>query len=53
MFVLDNLIVGWAYAKCLALGTTFYLGAFEGFVIYLGIIVAVVFKAMEKKKVKK
>lgn len=38
MFVLDKLIFAFIYAHCKALGATFCLGAFEGFVIYFSTI---------------
>lgn len=50
MFNLDIEIFNFIYNQCKALGSAFYLGAFEGFVMYLGLITATVSKIKWSKK---
>lgn len=53
MFKLDNLIFHFVYDNCKTLGATFGLGAFEGFVMYFGIVVLSFTSALNIKSDKK
>ena len=55
MFDLDLQVFNYLYNTCKILGKTFGYGAFEGFIMYLGIIVLAVLKGIEisKRKSKK
>lgn len=53
MFSLDLILFNLIYNKCLALGLIFGYGAFEGAVIYVGIIMAGITSVNNAKKVQK
>ncbi|MBD7909723.1 MULTISPECIES: hypothetical protein [Clostridium] len=56
MFRLDLLVYNFIFNNCQALGNVFGFGAFEGFIIYAGVITVAVMKIFNdniKKDVKK
>ena len=54
MFDLDLALYAFLYRSCAKLGDVFGFGAWEGFIIYAGIITLAVLKGIEiSKKVKK
>ncbi|WP_205448236.1 hypothetical protein [Clostridium botulinum] len=52
MFDLDIRLFSCIYTNCKALGNVFGFGAFEGFVIYSGIILIVITEVMSKRSKK-
>lgn len=53
MFNLDHLVLNYCYNRCQDLGSTFYLGAKEGAIIYLALITFIGFKAIQIRSAKK
>lgn len=53
MFKLDLAVWNFIYVSCRSLGNAFFLGAFEGFIIYLGAVVLAVEMAIPFKAKKK
>lgn len=51
MFKLDIYIFNFLYNQCKMLGNALNYGAFEGFIIYLGIFTATTLKVLNNKKV--
>lgn len=49
MFDLDIKVINYIYQQCRALGSIFNFGAFEGFVMYAGLITLGIIKVTEKK----
>lgn len=49
MFNLDIKLFNLLYSYCKSLGGVFYLGAFEGAILYSGVILLAIIKATEKK----
>lgn len=52
MFDLDLKIFSFIYSNCRSLGRVFYLGAFEGFVMYSSLILLAVVKVKESNSKK-
>lgn len=50
MFNLDIRIFNLIYQQCKSLGDAFYMGAFEGFIMYSSLIALAIVKVGEKKK---
>lgn len=50
MFDLDLRVFTFCYNQCRNLGKSFGFGAFEGMVLYVGIILLPITSAMDKKK---
>lgn len=49
LFRTDISIFNLIYQQCKTLGDAFFMGAFEGFVIYSGLIILAIVKVGEKK----
>ncbi len=49
MFDLDIRLFNCIYTNCKALGSAFGFGAFEGFILYTGIILMVITTTLSKK----
>lgn len=49
MFKLDLEVINIVYQQCRALGSIFNFGAFEGFIMYAGLITLGIMKITEKK----
>ncbi|NOW07242.1 hypothetical protein [Clostridium beijerinckii] len=54
MFNLDVQLFNYLYSSCKLLGNAFYMGAFEGFVLYSSVMVLAIVKVTDSnsKKVK-
>lgn len=50
LFRTDLNLFNLIYQQCKSLGNVFYMGAFEGFVMYASIITLAIVKVGEKKK---
>ncbi|MDS0525443.1 hypothetical protein NNC19_07115 [Clostridium sp. SHJSY1] len=49
MFKYDLVVINWIYNNCKMLGNVFGYGAFEGFIIYTGIIIVAVTSVINKR----
>ncbi|HBJ1647836.1 TPA: hypothetical protein LA462_002351 [Clostridium botulinum] len=49
MFNLDLRVFEFIYSKCTSLGNTIGFGAFEGFILYTGLILLIIIKVTTKK----